>query len=84
MNYVCACRLREFGLRFSDIPSKDELLSALRMRSQFEEARAKGLGAVRTPEGGMLDEAILPIIQGILDAATFYGVDISALECELK
>lgn len=65
-------------------PSKDELLSALRMRSQFEEARAKGLGAVRTPEGGMLDEAILPIIQGMLDSARFYGVDISALECELK
>ncbi len=58
-------------------PSDEEISQAVEMKRLFEEAKAQGLGAVKTPDGGMLDEAILPIVQQILDTCEFYGVDMS-------
>ena len=61
-------------------PTSEELLQALKMKREFEKARAKGLGAIKTADGGMLDEAILPVVNAMLDTARFYGVDVAEIE----
>ena len=64
-------------------PTSEELLQALKMKREFEKARAKGLGAIKTADGGMLDEAILPVVNAMLDTARFYGVDVAEIEKRL-
>lgn len=56
-------------------PSKDEIQTSRNYLKMFEEARAAGKGAIKTPEGGLLDEAAIPLLQQILDQAKFYGIE---------
>lgn len=61
----------EFG------PSAQEIKMATKSLAMFEEARAKGLGAIKTPNGGMLDEAAIPLLQNIINQAEFYGISVA-------
>ncbi len=61
-------------------PSDEEIQQAITMKRLFEEARSQGKGAVKTPDGSMLDEAILPIVDQLLETADFYGVDLTRFD----
>ena len=61
-------------------PDEAEIRQALQMKQMFEEAKSQGLGAIKTPNGELLDEAILPIVQQVIDTAEFYGVDTSKMQ----
>ena len=55
-------------------PSREEVDGACWALKTFNEARAKGLGAIKTPDGTLLDEAAIPMMQAILDKADFFGI----------
>ncbi len=59
----------EFG------PSKEEIAMAKDYLEQFQAARAEGKGAIKTPDGGLLDEAAIPLLQQVLNQAEFYGLE---------
>jgi len=44
--------------------------------SLYVEARNKGLGAIATDDGTLLDEAVLPMFENVLETARFYGIEI--------
>ena len=60
----------EFG------PAKEEVVVAKKYLAEFLAAREKGLGAIKTAEGGLLDEAAIPMLQAVIDQAEFYGMDV--------
>jgi len=59
--------MEEFG------PSDEEISLSKQGIAMFDEAKAQGKGAIKTPDGILLDEAILPMLQNVLDSAEFYG-----------
>lgn len=61
-------------------PDDEELIQAMTYRNLFNEAKKQGLGAIKAPDGALLDEAILPIVSNLLEKAAFFGVDLDALE----
>ena len=63
-----AVAMSEFG------PSREEIDASREGLKLFKEARAKGLGAIKAPNGSLLDEAAIPMLQAVLDQAEFYGI----------
>ena len=63
--------MEEFG------PNKDEVQMAIAALAQFQEAREQGLGAIKTENGGLLDEAAVPLLQQLIDQAKFYGMEVN-------
>lgn len=61
-------------------PDDQELVQAIMMKKMFEDAKAKGLGAIKTADGLLLDEAILPIVKNMFDKADFFGMDLTEHE----
>ncbi len=66
--------MEEFG------PSGEEISMATNLLEQFKVAKAEGKGAIKTPDGALLDEAAIPLLQQILDQADFYGIAREAAE----
>jgi citrate lyase subunit beta / citryl-CoA lyase len=60
--------MNEFG------PSAEEISLAKLGLTMFEEAKAKGLGAIKSPDGMLLDEAAIPLLKNVLNEAEFYGL----------
>ena len=57
-------------------PSREELEKAVRYLAEFEAARAKGIGAIKTAEGGLLDVAAVPLLKQVINQAEFFGLPI--------
>jgi len=57
-------------------PSREQIERAVKYTSLYVEARNKGLGAIATDDGTLLDEAVLPMFENVLETARFYGIEI--------
>ncbi|TNF83369.1 CoA ester lyase [Pseudomonas sp. ICMP22404] len=57
-------------------PSRQEVETAVRYLTEFEAAKAQGIGAIKTAEGGLLDIAAVPLLKQVIDQARFYGIEI--------
>ncbi|BFM16929.1 CoA ester lyase [Maricurvus nonylphenolicus] len=62
--------MAEFG------PSQEEVELAHKGLEMFEAAKARGEGAIKTPDGGLLDEAAIPLLKNVLADAEFYGIKV--------
>ncbi|BFM15729.1 CoA ester lyase [Maricurvus nonylphenolicus] len=62
----------EFG------PSREEIDISVKMLALFKEASAQGKGAIKAPDGSLLDEAAIPMLQSIIDQAEFFGIPLEA------
>ncbi len=60
--------MSEFG------PSEEEVAMCVEALELYKEAKAKGIGAIKAPNGALLDEAAAPLLQGVIDQAEFYGI----------
>ncbi len=58
----------EFG------PSPEEVSLATQAIAMIQAAKAAGKGAIKTPDGILLDEATIPLMQNVIDSAKFYGI----------
>lgn len=63
-----ALAMSEFG------PSPEEVSLAGQAIEMIKAAKAAGKGAIKTPDGILLDEAAIPMMQNVLDDAKFYGM----------
>ena len=59
-------------------PSPQELSTAVRYLAEFELAASKGLGAIKTAEGGLLDIAAVPLLRQVITQAEFFGIAVPA------
>jgi len=57
-------------------PSKKHIERAVKYTALFMEARNKGLGAIATEDGTLLDEAVLPMFENVLQSARFFGIEV--------
>jgi len=57
-------------------PSREQIQQAAKYIALFTEARNKGLGAIAADDGTLLDEAVLPLFDEVLNNARFYGMEI--------
>jgi len=57
-------------------PSRKHIERAVKYSTLYIEARNKGLGAIAADDGTLLDEAVLPMFENVLETARFYGIDI--------
>jgi len=57
-------------------PSADQVARAVEYLALFGEARKKGLGAVATEDGTLLDEAVIPMFENVLKSARFFDIEI--------
>jgi len=57
-------------------PSADQVARAVEYLALFGEARKKGLGAVATEDGTLLDEAVIPMFENVLESARFFDIEI--------
>jgi citrate lyase subunit beta/citryl-CoA lyase len=55
-------------------PSAQEIETAVRYLAEFEAAAAKGIGAIKTAEGGLLDIAVIPLFKQVIAQAEFFGI----------
>lgn len=55
-------------------PSAEEISTALKYLAEFEAAKAKGIGAIKTAEGGLLDIAAVPLLKQVIAQAEFFGI----------
>jgi len=60
--------MSEFG------PSPEEVSLATQAIAMIKAAKDAGKGAIKTPDGILLDEATIPLMQNVLDSAKFYGI----------
>ncbi len=58
----------EFG------PSVEEISLAKQALAMFDKAKTQGKGAIKSPDGILLDEAAIPLLQNVLNDAAFYGM----------
>ncbi len=58
-------------------PSSEEITKATAALELFKEARAKGQGAIKTPDGTLLDEASIPLLEAVLEQAEFYDISVN-------
>ncbi len=57
-------------------PSKERIQMAVKYLALFMDARNKGLGAIATEDGTLLDEAVIPMFENVLESARFFGIEI--------
>lgn len=57
-------------------PSQEEIELAVRYLAEFEAAKAKGIGAIKTAEGGLLDIAAIPLLKQVISRAEFFAMEI--------
>ncbi|MCY1372272.1 L-malyl-CoA/beta-methylmalyl-CoA lyase [compost metagenome] len=57
-------------------PSQEEIHRAAMYLAEFEAAKAKGIGAIKTADGGLLDIAAVPLLNQVLNQARFFGIEI--------
>jgi len=57
-------------------PSDEQINQAVGYIGLFSEARKKGQGAISAKDGTLLDEAVLPLFEQVLESARFFGIDI--------
>jgi len=57
-------------------PSTDQIARAVEYLALFNDARKKGLGAVATDDGTLLDEAVIPMFENVLESARFFNLEI--------
>jgi len=55
-------------------PSNEQIKQAVGYIGLFSEARKKGLGAISADDGTLLDEAVLPLFEQVLENARFFGI----------
>jgi len=63
-------------------PSEAQIKQAVDYIGMFSEARQMGLGAISADDGTLLDEAILPLFEHVLENARFFGIDIPEYESQ--
>jgi len=63
-------------------PSNKQIKQAVLYIGLFSEARKKGLGAISADDGTLLDEAVLPLFEQVLENARFFGIDIPKYESQ--
>lgn len=56
-------------------PGPQEISQAQEYIALYEQAKAQGIGAIKAPDGKMLDEAVLRLYRRVLDRAAFLGID---------
>ena len=61
-------------------PSASELKMAFIMRNTYLQAKERGEGAAKMSSGVMVDEAVMPMVNGIIEKAQFYGIDTEPFE----
>jgi len=61
-------------------PSDEQINQAVGYIGLFSEARKKGQGAISAKDGTLLDEAVLPLFEQVLESARFFGIDIPEYE----
>jgi citrate lyase subunit beta/citryl-CoA lyase len=57
-------------------PTAQQIEIASRNIALIHAAQARGEGAIKSPEGGLLDIAAVPLLQQVLDKAKFYGLPV--------
>jgi len=59
-------------------PSNEQIAQAVKYITLFTQARRNGQGAIAADDGTLLDEAVRPLFEQVLNKARFYGMEIPA------